>query len=583
MLRLYRGSEASELIFSATFQNQWAELFRRCPWATVHQDVAFVTAWYESYSAVYAPLVITDENGPDHRVEGILFLAISHQGEKLVQCGAHLAEYHVWLSEPGRSQSFIEAVFAHLSAEFPHERLEFLFLPPNTPQGWTGRWATRCLVREFERPLLSTAPGNDIRESLKKKANKSKLNRLQRLGIFEFSRVTDPEEFDRIYDEISPFCDTREIVLSGATEFRRDPLKAQFYRAMMRKQGLLHVTVSRLDGRVIAAHIGPINGAQVILGMIVHSPFYARHSIGKLHILLLALHLEGEGFQALDLTPGGDYKERFASHHDTAHILTVFFSARSAAIYKAGRFAINFGKRFVKSEQVTALLQQLAHKRRYLRPGRLPATALKRARSWAFYEREMRVYVLTPERVPNSVPNSALNRDSLEDLLRYAPSEAWQPRFSEFIARALERLGDGCHFYSRIEEGRLAHWGWMVEQQEETHLSEVGQSLRLPPGSATLFDYYTPPEFRGRGYYRESLRRMLSDAAALPATERIFIAVEADNRPSRAAIEHAGFEYWGSLWERRRFNRVRRWRQIPELGAGPDTVREADQLSDTGA
>jgi RimJ/RimL family protein N-acetyltransferase len=123
----------------------------------------------------------------------------------------------------------------------------------------------------------------------------------------------------------------------------------------------------------------------------------------------------------------------------------------------------------------------------------------------------------------------------------------------------LTRLGNGHHLYSRVEDGTLVHYGWLIERQQRAFLPEISQSVEMPDGSAVLFDYYTHPAYRGRGYYNASLRQMAHDAAEIPGTNSIVIGVVADNAASRKGIENAGFEYWRSGFQRVRVGRVTRW------------------------
>jgi CelD/BcsL family acetyltransferase involved in cellulose biosynthesis/RimJ/RimL family protein N-acetyltransferase len=547
------------LIASQSFQSQWKLLYNACPWGTVHQDVPFVTIWYDCYASAYEPLVVTESNG-DGELLGALFLAICRASGDLAQCGTHQAEYHVWLAAPENSQPFIETALTALAEHFPQGTLTFLFLPPGTPLQWSERWSSRCFLRPMARPLMSTRPEVErIQESLKKKANKSKLNRLRKLGELQFDVVSDPAEFDAALQEMTPFYDLRQTSLSGAAPFSGDARKAEFYRRMIREPHLLHVTTMRVGGRLVSMHMGPINRGQILVGVLAHSPFYEQYSAGKLHLLKLGAQMQQDGFEALDLTPGGDYKERFASDHDEAYVLTVFLSFSAARRYKRIRSLIGIGERFVSTDRLKAIAAKIRHKFRHIRLSQLPAKLIARIRARVFEHREMRVYVLPASEARERPREVFMNRDSLDDLLLYEPSEAWQPTLQEFARIAIDRMADRCHIYSRVENGRLVHWGWLIEHQETSELSEVGQTIALPPGSATLFDYYTRPEYRGRGCYRRSLQQMMVDAACIPGVENIVISVLASNRPSRHVIEKAGFLYWRSFHRRRIAGQTRRW------------------------
>ncbi len=171
---------------------------------------------------------------------------------------------------------------------------------------------------------------------------------------------------------------------------------------------------------------------------------------------------------------------------------------------------------------------------------------------------------------PETVP---MARDRFEDLVCYTPAEGWQPTTDAFLQSATERLDNGEHCYTRVEDGVLAHYGWLIERQERTFMDEVHQAWALPPGAAVVYGFYTHPRFRGRGLYASSLGRMLRDAAAVPGVGEVYICVRADNAPSRRVIEKLGFVYERSFYERRRFRSVQRW----SIGAGdPDAFGDTD-------
>ena len=72
-------------------------------------------------------------------------------------------------------------------------------------------------------------------------------------------------------------------------------------------------------------------------------------------------------------------------------------------------------------------------------------------------------------------------RDRFEDLACYAPAERWQPTTDAFLQSATERLENGEHCYTHVEDGVLAHYGWLVDRQERTFMAEVHQAWTLPP------------------------------------------------------------------------------------------------------
>ena len=62
MLDLHRGASAEQLLATPSFQSRWRNLSAACPWATMYQDVAFVTIWYASYRDEFEPLVVCESD-----------------------------------------------------------------------------------------------------------------------------------------------------------------------------------------------------------------------------------------------------------------------------------------------------------------------------------------------------------------------------------------------------------------------------------------------------------------------------------------------------------------------------------------
>ncbi|MGH9351080.1 MAG: GNAT family N-acetyltransferase [Terriglobia bacterium] len=563
MIHLYRGEEAVALLRDASFRCQWAALYKACPYGTCFQDIPFAATWYQIYASRFEPLIVTGAANAD-ALDGLLLLAVSKQDGSIVQVGAAQAEYHVWLARDSEPASFIEPAFDHLAEEFPSGKLQFLFLPPGAPLAWSSRWLTRCDWRALARPLLSTEPGNEIAEFLRKKKKKMRLNQLERLGELSFDRICDPEAFEAALDESIPFYDFRQGAMYGTPPFAADALKKPFYLAMMRQPDLLHVTALRLNGRIVSAHIGPRNKDQVVLGVIVQSPFLSRHSLGRIHILFLGLHLEKEGLSAIDLTPGAGYKEELASHRDEVYTLTVFFNRSAARRHRMQRGLVKASKRFISSDRLKKMDERI--RPRLKLASQSPAAVFRGLKSAAWSRKEARVYCLDLKSHPAPPVLAIMRRDCLVDLLRYEPTGAMQPARRKFLAKALEWLEDGRHAYTHVIEGRLAHCGWLIEKSENCPLNEVGQSHPCAPNSAVLVNFYTHPDYAEKDLFRSSLGQMLADAASVPETQQIYISLPYHDAVSQRIVEEAGFEPTASYFETTRFGRTKRGRDADVRG-----------------
>lgn len=560
-----RGTEADDLLRDDRFRAEWRHLAEDCPWATAFQGPDFGYAWYLSYRKRYEPLLVMERTG-DGTLAGLLPLAIGcADPRELVLAGAWQAEYHAWISAPGIGDRFPAHAMQWLRGAFPSSVLTFRYLPPGTPLGWL---ADRALapaheLTAFPRPLLRIGPRPEAENFLKNKTTRNQLNRLTKLGPVAFQRLTGAEQLDVILDQLIRFYDFRQAAVHGVEPFRTDPAKRPFHLRMMATPGLLHATVLTVGDRMIAAHLGIASTREVHLGILGHDPFLAKCSPGKFLIHFLAGQMQAEGYEQMDLTPGGDpYKDRFADHHDEVMVLTLFPGSATRERHVARRRLARAGRRLleavhVKPERAKALGAQLSR----AGPRRVATSLARRARTWLDRTRELRIYTHNAVHVAEVAEDCSIRRDALDDLLAFVPgADAISDR--SFFAEALARIEAGQHVYTHVADGRLVHWGWLAERQETSFLSEVNTPFTFPPNSACLFDYYTDPHYRGRGLYARSLRKMLKDAARVPGTEKVYIFVLADNTASRHVIEKSGFHYEGSIFEAIRFGRSRHWTQM---------------------
>jgi CelD/BcsL family acetyltransferase involved in cellulose biosynthesis len=155
----------------------------------------------------------------------------------------------------------------------------------------------------------------------------------------ELRRLTRPDELQPVLDRIIRWYDERRLAVNGSAPFHNDPLKKPFHLALMAPPGLMHVTTLTFGDHLASAHINVCGKCEVHVGVIAHDPELAKHSPGKLHLLLLSDLLRREGFEQLDLTPGGDaYKDRFVTGWDEVHELTVLPTpaARRDAVIRLG-------------------------------------------------------------------------------------------------------------------------------------------------------------------------------------------------------------------------------------------------------
>jgi CelD/BcsL family acetyltransferase involved in cellulose biosynthesis/GNAT superfamily N-acetyltransferase len=557
------GDDALDWMGSHGHLDEWTALAAACPWATIFQSPAFAQVWYRVYASRYTPVLVLARQ--DDALVGLFPAAAETVSGAVVHVGAHHAEYHGWLTLPDSAATVPPLLLDALRLQMRGRTLRFLFLAPGTPMAWVPAAKSAGLsvvVRWHRRGLLAVGPGSDVDASLRKSANKSRMSRLRRIGPVSLDQLRTRDELASVLPVIAEQCDVRQGGIHAALPFTEDPLKREFYLSLMDEPGLAHATVLRAGGHVVASHLSVSDPRAVPLGLITHAPQYAAHSPGKLIILLLGKLLGEQGYTTFDLTPGGSYKDRFATHADEVAVVDVFYSAASYRRYQLRRTLIEVARRSAAFAHVDLARQAhraatLASRLRRARAVPLMRSLGRRATRWLGSRGEYRLYELPPARAPNGVP-PRLRVNQIGDLLLYEPVAPSDPSRTEFLKTALDRLEDGQSVFTFADGGRLLHYSWLIPEASRVG-SEYGHSIDTPDRPAVLWDDYTHPAARGLGLHQESLAARLSVARSYDRPRRAVIGVRADNGPSRHNIEKAGFTPWASAWVERRLGRVRRW------------------------
>jgi CelD/BcsL family acetyltransferase involved in cellulose biosynthesis len=578
-ITLSRDGKAWELLRNQPFGGLWRILADSCPWATAFQEPEFVMTWYESYEEQYVPLVVSNELETG-RLGGLLLLAIQRDSGEIVVAGAHQAEYQVWLSSPDDEGLFITSALGALKEQFPNHSLVFRYIPSGTPIHWAQKessWSKYTMLEPWRRPIVKINYPAFVKgylaQKYKRRSTKSYFNQLRKYGDLRFERLNGEVALSGVLDELIRYYDSRQMAMHGDAPFRGDEQKKSFHLAMMREANLLHVTVLRAGERIVSSQFGIASKSELILAMPIFSPCFADQSPITLHYLLLVEKALEEGYQILDMTPGeSGFKDRFATEHEQVHILRVFFSSLDQRHLKT-KLALEAAVRSVLRRMNVSparvrerfdSFRKTFLRLRLLAIPKLVGNRMVRIGKWIHSKDESRAYLAFPADFARLENPSLMRKDCLDDLMDFAPVELWQDK-QTFLSESLRRIERKNHSYTRVEKGRLAHFGWMNQDQREAVFPEVGQRLQLPEGTAVLYDFYTDPPSRGNGLYKASMRQILHDAASVASTKRMFIAVLADNTASRQAIEALGFAYSFSLFRSIFFGRVRTWTSpLPE-------------------
>jgi CelD/BcsL family acetyltransferase involved in cellulose biosynthesis len=363
-----RGNRATSLFDNPQFSDSWDKLYDSCPWATVFQSRNFVTSWLNHFKK-YSPVLITDWNGIS--LTGLLIL-VDAKG-KFTAPGFDLAEYQVWLVYPEENKRFIKAALGLFNKTFPKGILHLKYLPDSKQIKLLDQdnyLASRTACKAYQRPMME-ADKDWLQQELKKKNRKEKINRLKRLGEFQFVHLTDFDDFKSAIDDMALQSDFRKAALYNNSFFYDEPERKDFLLSLFQK-GLLHVSILRVGGLTIASNAGIMSKGMVHLqGINSHSPFYSKHSPGILHFLMLGIELADSNIPFFDLTPGGaeGYKSLLANRHELAY--EIWFGPRPYILVKKIKIKLKGwlksklqGKRFLKVDlsDPNILLHQLSNK-----------------------------------------------------------------------------------------------------------------------------------------------------------------------------------------------------------------------------
>lgn len=460
-LRLLSGAAALEHIRAQGFMPAWMALHAVCPWATSCQHPDFVLPWYDSYQALFVPVVVMQETG-DGTLVGLLTLALDEKSQRLTGAGERQAEYQGWLQPPEADASFMTGALRAIRAHLPRADLALRYLPAGTPLSWLDAWRNEarnagrwCTLRTARRPLMQIDPVVMTRQR-NKKNHRQNVNRLNRLGAVRFEQIVEHDHFLRVIDAICDQYDFRQAALYRARPFALDAAKKRFYIALHRR-GLLHVTVLTVGGELAASHIGLLSTDRAVhLGINTYHPGMAAHSPGNLLLAMLGVHLAQQQMPLLDLTPGDDgYKEHFATGHDQVAALTIHRDLRSFLRTAARQRLVDAAKALAtwagwRHHDVLAIVQRVRSWRWSSLAG---GWGQRRTRSQAVAR------ILRPGPCRAAACASLPSRDSLPDVLQFDGTDAaWA--YCAFLNTVMKRMERAEHVYSLVRDNRLSLLCW---------------------------------------------------------------------------------------------------------------------------
>ncbi|OKL41022.1 GNAT family N-acetyltransferase [Pontibacter flavimaris] len=536
------GESVLRLLSDDAFLSGWTGLYDACPWATVFQSKEFVSVWYKVYGQKHMPIVVKEEH--NGRLTGLLTLARDVRGLGITAAGGWNAYYHTWLVAADDDDRFIRRALAEVRKLFPKQKITLKYIPPNTPLGWLqtdAHWAARHVSRPFLRPVIYFNDP-DIARFFGRKRFKEARNRLKRQGDLVYSQVTDFDTFVSVFDELAEQYDFRKGATLGKAPFRKNPLKKEFLLSLF-KENILHVSLLRLNGKIIASLIATegknkwVHGA----GINTHHPRYSRASPGYVSMMMLGQQLLGEGYQAFDLTPGGhDYKEGLANAHDQLYELTIMDRWAAFSTKLINRHVRNRGKLLLAGAGITSThvkrdiknwLRNSQEKLRLVQKGQVKAALKYKGGSHA-KRHEMELFEIDLADLHNggAIP---LGINKLRDLLEYDAGRG-RVSFGKFIHDSSRRFEGGEKCFTWVKEGRLMACVWQLPAAKNN-----GEKAGLPKAAVVLDGLYCHGmEQAGVVAFLSAVSTQVVEEGGV---EAVYVSVIAADKSVSAALKQTGF------------------------------------------
>jgi hypothetical protein len=288
---------------------------------------------------------------------------------------------------------------------------------------------------------------------------------------------------------------------------------------------------------------------QVHLAIVAHSPFYAQLSPGKMHLMLLAKHLLLEGFDTLDLTPGGGYKERLASHQDVVRELVLHKSMSVRILRSLDRHS--------KQALKVGLKRVGVRLPRSLKRFRVQRT-LSQIRQVAWAKTDYRVHTATKRLLSRTVSAGPMQKDYVPDLLKFEPTESSQTKVG-FMAEAQRRLERGEHVYTYSQDGHLRCCCWYADEPRDSPLIQIWRRIPDAQIGPVLYDFQAFGPALTPAFCQQVLEQIMADILSASDVEKLHLFLRGDNRFFGRVPDRIGFQYrfsvsslrfFGFTWQR---------------------------------
>ena len=483
-ITLLNKDQTLKTLSDPEFISTWKLLANQSQEFTLIQQYGFASSWYKSYINQYNPLLVIGYD-KEKAIVGILPLAISKDNGAVSHAGHYQAEYNGWVCKKEFEEAFLIQTIIAIKKEFHPGCWDWGWMPPRANTHWLSSKKLKdngiyVNISTCESPVYKLSDAARINKIKKSKSTKSKINRLKRSGELRIERITDLSVAKKIFVDLKKIYDFRSLAAYNIMPFKDDVSKEKWHLDYLDNSNDVHFTVLWQGNELLACNYGYCSDDTVIIGLFTYNPVQGAHSPGNIFLIMLIDFIKEEGYQYLDLSPGGDsYKERFCNTHNTLTRPAFCFSPFSKYKNSTKTYLINKVKERFTSRDISNLKERYINKIKDI-------TAFNKSTPESVNE-NLYLFDAASNNTNGKAPNLHIQKS--DDLLLYKPVNG-QSTHKEVIFTALKNFERGDTLYTLVENEELLAYTWASTSGKKHPSSIINEYTNFTRNNTLLYNSY---------------------------------------------------------------------------------------------
>lgn len=492
-----RAGDALSFIAKEKNVQEWQQLALEQKGYSRMQEAEILCTWYKYYSTAFEPVIFISHDETDQLV-GFIGMVWDEKSQELKHAGH--PEYHGWLAKPEHEIHFLKNVFRLVRDNFSLKKLFWNILPPGfSIDNFRAALDKNMFLTLKKRvsPIWDLTDNLKLEKLLKRRSNRSKLNRYRRRGNLDFEIIKESSRLREVFQIVKNQINFRHEAVNNVQPFINDPLKIDHFCEQIKTPNSVLPAALWLDNQLLAFQLGIVSGDYISLRMISFDPSEFKQSPGTLSFVKLGEYLTEQGFKTYDLTPGlNTYKDRFSNVMVDLVEPTIHFSRASFQKELIKKRIINNSRKLlidklgININRTRKWKRDLAELPQKFKSFRESKTRLNLKEEIPFLKKPNLIH-LKPNEINFSPVNSNLihliKSQQYEDLLKYQDTSPFLTRRGLLID-AQNKFAKGEILYSIANEKKLLWYIWQKKVKGEINLKN--QSFPIQEEGVLLYDCY---------------------------------------------------------------------------------------------